>query len=133
MGDWRRLRPVKLALPAECQSPSCRFPEIPSRFEPSDASQFVIHALDGSDENRLAPIGALCGSGETLAALIGCSLSLPPSLPRQCTLPVAHIPKAPAKAVEGLALHLSNRGMVRLQYDFPLIEFQNAELGLAWN
>jgi len=54
-------------------------------------------------------------------------------MPRQCTLPVAQIPKSGAKALKSIALHLSDHGMVRTQYDFALVVVQKAELRLAWN
>ncbi|MCK1395099.1 hypothetical protein [Bradyrhizobium sp. 1] len=103
------------------------------RFKLSDAPQLVLNAFDGSSENRLAPVCVLCRSGETLAARVGCSLCFAASMPRQCTLPVAEIPKAGAKALKPVTLHLSNQGMVCIQYDFALVVLQKAELRLAWN
>ncbi|MET4250424.1 hypothetical protein ABIA88_004639 [Bradyrhizobium sp. LA6.4] len=75
----------------------------------------------------------LCRAGETLAARVGCSLCFAASMPRQCTLPVAQIPKSGAKALKSIALHLSDHRMVRTQYDFALVVVQKAKLRLAWN
>jgi hypothetical protein len=54
-------------------------------------------------------------------------------MPRQCTLPAAQIPKPGAKALKSIAPHLSNHGMVRIQYDFALVVVQKDELRLGWN
>jgi hypothetical protein len=81
----------------------------------------------------LALVCVLCRSRETLAARVGCSLCFAASMPRQCTLPAAQIPKPGAKALKSIAPHLSNHGMVRIQYDFALVVVQKAELRLGWN
>ena len=64
-----------------------------SCFEFLDAFQFLVNALDGSDENLFALRCVLCCSGKATASRFGLSFRLALPMSREGTLLVVNIPK----------------------------------------
>jgi hypothetical protein len=85
---------MELPCPPKRQCPSRGFSEFPSCFEFPEALQFLVNALDGSDENLFALNCMLRGSGEAPAPRLRLSFRLPSPLTRNCALLVMKIPKS---------------------------------------
>jgi hypothetical protein len=87
------LLPRELLCAAKRQCPLRGGAKLLSRFELLDALQFLVNALDGSDENLFALRCVLRCSRETPASRSGRSLRLAPPMSREGTLFVVKIPK----------------------------------------
>lgn len=125
------LRPMELLCAPKRQCPSRRFSEFLAGFEFPQPLQFLVDALDAGDEDLLALDRVLRRSGEASAPRLGLSFRRALSLPRECALFVMKIPKPCAKALEPVARHVSDRGMVRIANDFLFVVPQNADFKLA--
>jgi hypothetical protein len=125
------LRSMELLCSPKRQCPSCGFSEFLSCFEFLEALQFLVNALDGSDENLFALNCMLRRSGEAPAPRLSSSLRFALSLSRECALLVMKIPKPQAKALKPAARHFSDSGMMGIANDFLLFVPQNAEFKLA--
>jgi hypothetical protein len=125
------LRLVELPCSPKRQCPSRGFSEFLSCFEFLEALQFLVNALDGSDENLFALNRMLRRSGEAPAPRLSSSLRFALPLTRECALLVMKIPKPHAKALKPVARHFSDSGMMGIANDFLLFMPQNADFKLA--
>jgi hypothetical protein len=122
---------MELPCPPKRQRPPRSFSELLSCFELPEALQFLVDALDRSDENLFALNCMLRRSGEAPAPRLRLSFRLASPLTRNCALLVMKIPKSCAKALEPIARHLSDSGMMGIANDFLLVVLQNAEFKFA--
>jgi hypothetical protein len=112
---------MELPCPPKRQCPPRGFSEFLSRLEFPEALQFLVNALDGSDENLFALNCMLRRPGKAPAPRFRLSFRLASTLTRNCALLVMKVSKSCAKALKPVARHFSDSRMMGIANDFLLV------------